>query len=139
MQHKNLPRPLRVLVVEDDPISARLTVRALDKWDAMKEIEVVETGDGVPEYYQRTGEVPDLVLLDWNLPGLHGRDVLHWIRRDGCPPDVPIVIVTSSSYDGDRDESSRLGANAYVVKGFDFNSFQEGLLGACQEMFANAG
>ena len=138
MQHKQLPRPLRVLVVEDDDISARLTKRALDMWDAPKEIQIVKSGDGVPMYYAETGEVPDLILLDWNLPGLHGREVLAWIRAEGRPTDVPIVIVTSSSYDGDREESSRLGANAYVVKGFDFNSFKEGLLGACQEMFAHA-
>jgi len=69
--------------------------------------------------------MPDLILLDLNLPGLDGREVLAEIKQHAEFKLVPVCILTSSAAEKDITQSYRLGANCYLVKPIDFKSFQD--------------
>lgn len=122
-----------VLLVEDNPDDELLTLRALKKRNVVNEVVVAHDGVEALEYLFGTGayaqrnpnEIPDLVLLDLNLPKVNGLDVLRAIRSNPTTRVIPVVVLTSSNEDRDIVESYRLGANSYVRKPVDFVEFVE--------------
>jgi CheY-like chemotaxis protein len=121
--------PVRVLLVEDNPGDADLTRETLEAGRLHLEIDVVVDGEQALDYLlQRppyAGKpMPDLVLLDLNLPRISGREVLEEIRRQPQLRKVPIVILTSSDAEQDIVRSYELGANCYVTKPVGFEAFQ---------------
>lgn len=115
-----------VLLVEDDPDRVMLTKRALSEAPAASTVEVVDNGEAAIERLDDEGApTPDLVLLDLKLPGVDGFDVLQHVDEDDQTPDVPIVVLTSSTETEDMLRSYRLGANGYVTKPVDFEEFRE--------------
>lgn len=113
-----------MLLVEDDPDRVVLTRRALDDTPLEAEVEVAETGEAALDRLQED-RVPDLVLLDLDLPGLDGFDVLERVAEDEAMPEVPIVVLTSSTETEHMVRSYDLGANGYVTKPVDFDAFRE--------------
>jgi two-component system response regulator len=116
--------PLRLLLVEDNPADVRLTAEALR--DSGSGVTLSVARDGVEALDMLTAShrtLPDLILLDLNLPRRDGRDVLRAIKADEALSHVPIVILTTSSADNDVRDSYRLGANAYVIKPVDLDRF----------------
>ena len=121
--------PVRVLLVEDNPGDADLTRETLEAGRLHLEIDVVVDGEQALDYLlQRppyAGKpMPDLVLLDLNLPRISGREVLEEIRRQPRLRKVPIVILTSSDAEQDIVRSYELGANCYVTKPVGFEACQ---------------
>lgn len=120
-----------ILLVEDNPDDVKLTLRALRKSNIKNEVVVAEDGVkaldylfGTGEYAGRnTGVMPQVVLLDLNMPRLGGIEVLQRIRSDERTKLLPVVVLTTSTEDADRVESYCLGANSYVRKPVDFNQF----------------
>jgi two-component system, response regulator len=120
-----------ILLVEDNPRDAELTIRALKKHNITNRLIVLE--DGVEaldfifcrgEYSQRQiNNHPKVVLLDLKLPKVNGLEVLRTMKTDPRTCAIPIVIVTSSRQDPDIETAYRYGANSYVVKPVDFSSF----------------
>lgn len=122
--------PVEILLVEDNPGDVRLTKEALRHSKVLNSIHIVGDGDSALEFLKRTGEFAeappvDLVLLDLNLPGLHGRDVLSEIRREPRLTHLPVVILTTSSAEIDILKSYKLHANCYITKPLDFDGFTE--------------
>jgi two-component system response regulator len=123
----------RILVVEDNSTDEALTLRALKKAGVANEVVVVRDGPEALEYLFATGryadrdanEVPQVVLLDLNLPKIGGIEVLKRIRSNEKTKLLPVVILTSSSEDKDLLAGYSLGANSYVVKPVDFTQFAE--------------
>lgn len=122
----------RMLLVEDNEDDIELTVRALKKNNLENEVVITRDGEQALEYLYRTGahatredDLPEVVLLDLNLPGQSGLDVLRKIRSDERTKTLPVVILTSSSEDKDIVESYKLGANSYVQKPINFSDFLE--------------
>ncbi len=120
----------KILLVEDNPDDAALTMRALKSHNIQN--EVVVAGDGVEalDYLLGTGgkpaaEPPAVVLLDLKLPKLNGLEVLQRIRADERTRLLPVVILTSSDEERDVIDGYRLGANSYVRKPVDFVAFTE--------------
>ncbi len=109
--------PIEVLLVEDDPNDVELTLRALQRAKLHNRVHVARDGAEAWEFLER--QVPDLILLDLNLPKLDGREVLDRIKRDERLRLVPVIIVTSSAAEEDVAKSYRLNANAYVMKPID--------------------
>ena len=101
----------RVLVVEDDTDTARV-VRAYLERDGF-EVEVAR--DGVAGLERALNERPDLVVLDWMLPGLDGLSFLRALRRDGA---LPVIMLTARTEEGDRIAGLEAGADDYVAKPF---------------------
>ncbi len=120
-----------ILLIEDNPDDVKLTLRALKKSNILNEVVVASDGVRALDYLFGTGEhsgrdatvLPQVALLDLNMPKLNGLEVLQRIRSDERTKLLPVVILTTSSEDKDRIESYNLGANSYVRKPVDFNEF----------------
>lgn len=120
-----------ILLVEDNPDDALLTMRALKQGHLGN--EVVHARDGVealdylfgtgPYEGRRTEDLPVVMLLDLKLPRLDGLDVLRSVRADERTRLLPVVILTSSREEQDLLAGYRLGANSYVVKPVEFGGF----------------
>jgi two-component system response regulator len=119
-----------ILVVEDDANDEFLTLRTLRKLRLANEVTVVRDGAEAIDflfsrgaYAGRTGPTPRLMLLDLKLPKLGGLDVLRQVRADSRFKELPVVVFTSSSEDPDIEAAYRYGANSYVTKPVDHESF----------------
>ena len=120
-----------ILLVEDNPSDEALTLRALQKSGILNEVAVVRDGPAALDFLFCRGayasrdpaQVPQLVLLDLNLPKLSGLDVLKQLRTDERTRRLPVVILTSSKEDKDLLAGYELGANSYVVKPVNFDQF----------------
>lgn len=111
--------PTTILLVEDNPLDARATIRAARKLELADRVEVVTDGQAALDRLRAShaeGDPFGLVLLDLNLPGKDGHDVLREIRADADLGVTPVVILTSSVERVDVDGAYRTGANAYVSK-----------------------
>lgn len=121
-------KQVEVLLIEDDLGDVELTQEALEKSKLIINLNVVNSGDEALTYLRQEEEYsdavrPNLILLDLNLPGLNGREVLAEIKRDKSIPYIPIVVLTTSDSDKDILESYQLGANCYVTKPLGLNEF----------------
>ena len=122
-----------ILLVEDNPDDEALTLRALRKNNMLNEVVVARDGVEALDYLYGTGahagrdssQLPQVVLLDLNLPRLGGLEVLRRIRSEPTTQVLPVVVLTSSKEERDLVESYRLGANSYVHKPVDFVEFVE--------------
>jgi DNA-binding response OmpR family regulator len=122
-----------ILLVEDNPNDARLTMRALEKSNLVNEIVLVRDGIEALSYLFGTGVyegrdtsvMPVLVLLDLKLPKVDGFEVLKRIRSEELTRCLPVVILTSSKEERDIIESYSLGVNSYVCKPVDFGEFMD--------------
>lgn len=125
--------PVEILLVEDDPNDAELTLRALRKNNVSNRIHVVRDGAEALEFIFGKGayngrnlkEGPRVILLDLKLPKVDGLEVLRQIKNDQQTRKVPVVILTSSKEERDIVEGYRLGVNSYIVKPVDFAQFTE--------------
>ncbi len=116
-----------VLLVEDNPDHALLTKLAIGRLDEVREVRVVDDGLKALELL-RHGVRPDLILLDLKLPGLDGFDVLEALRADASLRGIPVVVLSTSSADGDRSRVADLGAVGYLDKPVDVDALRR-LLG----------
>lgn len=122
------PRPIEVLLVEDDPGDVLMTREAFADYKIANNLTVVTNGEDAIAYMRKEGQfagaaTPDLVLLDLNLPRRNGREVLEEIKGDPDLRRVPVVILTTSEADEDVAAAYDLHANAYVRKPVDFEQF----------------
>ncbi|MBE3116690.1 response regulator [Candidatus Bathyarchaeota archaeon] len=130
MSKKNVGVPVDILLVEDNPGDVRLTKEALIDAKVLNEIYVVKDGVEAMEFLRKEGSfahvpVPDLILLDLNLPRKDGREVLAEIKTDPKLKRIPVVILTTSQAEEDILKSYDLHANCYVTKPVDLNRFVE--------------
>jgi two-component system, response regulator len=117
-----------ILLVEDSPDDEVLTIRALKKNKLLNEVFVAHDGAEALAFLfgdaaGGAGRLPELVLLDLNLPKINGLEVLRRIRAEERTRMLPVVILTTSDEDRDRVESYQLGANSYIRKPVDFEQF----------------
>lgn len=121
---EELPIKRLILVVEDNSDHARLIERALSKRGLQRQIVVMPDGEQAMQFLHRQGAYsdaprPDLILLDLNLPGKTGIDMLGEIKRDADLKRIPIIILTLSRSESDILRSYELQGNCYVVKSTD--------------------
>jgi two-component system response regulator len=122
-----------ILLVEDNSSDEELTLLALRKCNILNKVVVARDGSEALEYLfgrgayagRDTNDVPQVVLLDLNLPKISGVEVLRAIRADEGTKLLPVVILTSSKEDRDLAEGYASGANSYIVKPVDFVQFAE--------------
>jgi len=118
---------LSILLVEDNPRDAELTLRAFRKNNLANNILVARDGVEALEivFGRASAERPRVILLDLKLPKLDGLEVLRKLKSDERTRAIPVVVVTSSNQDPDIRTAYDLGANSYVVKPVDFESFMK--------------
>jgi two-component system response regulator len=122
-----------ILLVEDNPDDRDLALLAFEQSKIANEIVVAEDGVEALDYLFGSGafegrdttEMPQVVLLDLNLPKLDGLEVLKCVRSDARTRRLPVVILTSSDEERDLIESYDRGANSYILKPVDFTQFIE--------------
>lgn len=132
MDHSDV---IDILLVEDNPRDAELTIRAIRKRNIVNPFHTVEDGAAALDFIFCRGayaerdfsKPPKVILLDLKLPKLNGLEVLRAIKSDEQTRAIPVVVVTSSREDPDIKTAYALGANSYVVKPVDFDAFVEAM------------
>lgn len=127
----DLSQAIEILLVEDTPADAELTMRALRRSCLVNQLVWVRDGAEALDFLYASGnyasrdraQVPRVVLLDLRLPKLSGVEVLRRIKSDDNLKDVPVVVLTSSEEEVDIDECYRLGVNSYITKPVSFDDF----------------
>jgi CheY-like chemotaxis protein len=119
-----------ILLIEDNVDHAFLIRRGLGEGTPIKSLRVVTRGEEAIEYLEGTGRysnreefpLPAVVLLDLNLPGISGFDVLRWIRQQPGLKTLRVVVMTCSELDQDANLACILGADSFITKPVDFAS-----------------
>jgi CheY-like chemotaxis protein len=114
----------RIVLVEDSVPDALLIKEALQYHDLAYTLQHHTNGEDAAKAIAATIEAPDLFLLDLNVPRVHGLELLRIIRALPLVAHVPVAIITSSRTAGDRAESEKLGADAYIVKPNSYSDFK---------------
>ncbi len=119
---------IQILVVEDNPGDVRLLKRAMKGFPIPFALNVVENGEQALAFLNREqafAEAPmvQLVLLDWNLPRLHGRDVLAAIKSAPALKHIPVVILTSSDAPADISDAYARFSNCYITKPLELKEY----------------
>ncbi len=128
----DLGRPVQVLLVEDNPGDVNLTRIAMRDLRIANELHVVGDGESALAFLRQAGPYgdaprPSLVLLDLNLPGMRGEQVLATMKEDPALRRIPVIVLTTSSDEADVLRSYDLHANSFVTKPLDFDEFMQAL------------
>ena len=116
--------PRHILLVEDNPADVRLMREALHGGPVAKVLHIAANGDEAEAFLSSEASPwPDLILLDLNLPGRHGCELLDWIRQHPRLGQVPVIIFSSSEADEDVRRAYASAANCYVTKPGDLDRF----------------
>jgi two-component system, response regulator len=123
--------PVEILIVEDNPDDAELTIRALRKYNLGNDLFIAENGEIALDFIFCRGEFKSrnpakllkVIFLDLKLPKIDGLEVLRQIKSNPKTKKLPVVILTSSKEDPDISSAYELGANSYVVKPVNFSAF----------------
>jgi len=112
----NTPDELRICLIDDDPDHVLIITRAIRELGEQATVHAASDGDEAMEWLRSTEVLPDLILLDINMPGLSGFDVLEAIKADARLKAVPVVMLTSSDASADVSRAYELGASGYISK-----------------------
>ncbi len=132
MNHPNsVPNSVEILLVEDNPADAELTIHALKKHNLANQLAIVGDGEEALDFLFARGSFSDrpvensprVILLDLQLPKIDGLEVLRTLKSDPRTRVLPVVMLTSSNEERDIIESYHLGENSYIVKPVDFDRF----------------
>lgn len=124
---------VEILLVEDNPRDAQLTLREFEKAKITNPVHVVRDGGEALDFIFATGPYarrrsacrPRIILLDLDLPKKSGIEVLKQIKANETTRDIPVIVLTASNRDRDINECRRLGAHRYIVKPVGFQNFSE--------------
>jgi len=124
---------VEILLVEDNPSDAEMTLRALRRNHLANNVHWVKDGAEALDFMFCTGAyaardpagTPRLVMLDIKMPKVDGIEVLRRLKQDAHTRTVPVVVMTSSNEEQDVVESYRLGVNSYIVKPVQFDAFHD--------------
>ena len=117
------PEAVDILLVEDNPNDAELTMRALKRANVDARLITARDGAEALEFLISDRPKPKVIFLDLKLPKVDGIEVLRQVRSDDRTRAIPVVVLTSSQEERDITECYKLGANSYVVKPVEFDKF----------------
>ena len=137
-------RPFDILLVEDNPADVEITLEAFRRSKSTNHIHVCRDGEEALDYLLKRGRYarsdhprrPDLILLDLNLPGTSGAEVLRVVKQSEELRDIPVVMLTTSDRDEDIGRCYRYGANSYLTKPVQFDECIN-LVGDIQKYWLN--
>jgi CheY-like chemotaxis protein len=115
---------IEILLVEDNPADVRLTVEVFKQAKLANVLHVAEDGETALAMLRDPARPrPDLILLDLNLPGIDGREVLQEIKSDPALLSIPVCVLTTSRAEHDIHHAYQRHSNCYIVKPVDLNQF----------------
>lgn len=128
MDTQTPPRPIHILMVEDDPADIRLTREALKNKKVLTTMDTVPDGVEAMAYLRREGsyadmQLPDLIFLDLNMPRMDGREVLSELQKDPKLRRIPVIVLTTSEGEEDILCAYEMNANCYITKPVDWKQF----------------
>ena len=115
---------LSILLIEDDPDDVELLKEALKNAGIIYEIKILEEGNSVLPYLEMCKIFPDVIVLDLNIPKLHGREVLQLLKKSDRFRNIPVVVMTTASSQREKETCLLAGADQFLTKpsivaGFD--------------------
>ncbi len=121
-------RPINILLVEDNEGDIVLTLEALTEGKIANNVTVVKNGWEAIQYLEKNGQyfnviLPDIILLDVNLPKMNGHEVLNSIKKNNEIKHIPVIILTTSSSEKDILEAYKNHANCFITKPVDADDF----------------
>jgi DNA-binding response OmpR family regulator len=108
-------RALKTILLADDEANLRILVRTTLDDDKYR---IIEATDGTTALELARQQLPDLLILDWMMPGLNGMDVAQVLREDPVTAHIPIIMLSARSQETDKERSRAVGTSAYLVKPF---------------------
>lgn len=122
---------IEILLIEDNPHDAELTIRSLKKKNLANKIFHLPDGAAALDFLFATGEfenrnqnnLPKVILLDLNMPKVSGHEVLQTLKKNDLTKMIPVVVLTSSKEDPEIEKCYALGANSYIIKPVGFDNF----------------
>ena len=116
--------PIKILLIEDDPDDVELLQDSLNDENVVYEMNVINDGELVLDYLHKNTTVPDIIVLDLNLPRVHGKEILKKIKITPPYENIPLLILTTSSAKEDIEFSYKHGANKFLNKPTTIESFK---------------
>ena len=128
MNSQTVERPIEILIVDDNPGDVRLTAEALKDSKVQNRLHTAQDGMEAIAFLRRKGEyadapLPDLILLDLNMPRMNGSQLLAKVKEDSELKHIPVVILTGSREIDDIIKANNLRADSYVTKPIDLEEF----------------
>lgn len=127
-------RPLNILIVDDDEDDLFFAQRALEKTNLPSDVKTVRDGAQMMDYLCGRGDyrgddgyMPDIILLDLNMPKKNGKEALAELRADPRLKHIPVILFTTSSNEQDIITGYQLGANSYIRKPVSFDAMVEAM------------
>ena len=120
-----------ILLVEDDPGDQKLIKVSMNALEIKKELHIVSNSEEALDFlyrrgrYEESAPMPDLIILDLNMPGMGGKELLKRLKQDEKLKRIPVIILTTSDFDRDILESYNLQASGYVKKPVDIVGLKE--------------
>ena len=119
-------KPIDILLVEDNDGDIMLTMEAFEEWKSANKITVAKDGQAAIDFFNNDNKhtiLPDLVLLDINLPKVNGHEVLKFIKGEKKLKHIPVIMLTTSSSAADINLAYNNQANCYITKPNELDSF----------------
>ncbi len=125
----------RILIVEDDPDHAELIIEGLNVEDIKKKVILMKDGQEVIDYFQESvvkweGKIQSiisLIILDLNIPKVHGMEVLKFLKNNSMYSSIPVIIFSTSSDHKTIEKAYENGVNGYITKPIYYEDFVEKL------------
>ncbi|HEY9183739.1 MAG TPA: response regulator [Salegentibacter sp.] len=132
---------IHILLVEDNEGDILLTTEALEEGGMMSKLSVARDGQEALDFLNKKGEfrnseLPDLILLDINLPRKNGHEVLKYVKTHPVFRSIPVIMLTTSSSQKDIDESYKNYANCYITKPIELSDFIDAI-GQIEDFWIN--
>jgi len=106
---------MKILCVDDSPTMRRIVINSLKR---IGYAEIIEAGNGLEAIDMLKAEGADFIITDWNMPEMNGLDFVKVVRDTDAWKQIPILMVTTRSVQGDVIEAMKAGVNSYIVKPF---------------------
>jgi DNA-binding response OmpR family regulator len=120
-----MAEPLRIFLIEDDMDDIELLQESLKDNNISYTMNVVREGDKVSSYLRECTVLPHVIVMDFNLPKVHGKDILKTIKSFDGFKEIPLLVLTTSTAKEDIDYSYKMGANKYLTKPSSIKGFNE--------------
>jgi DNA-binding response OmpR family regulator len=118
-------KSLKILLIEDDLDDIELLKDAFNSNKVDTTLKVITTGDLVAPYLDEPDFIPEIVILDFNLPRVHGKEILFHLRKHNNFEKIPVVVFSTSSAQEDIDYAKQNGASAFITKPISIEGFNQ--------------
>jgi DNA-binding response OmpR family regulator len=111
-----MPQGIRIFLIEDDADDIELLEVSLKDNNVEYNMEVIMEGDKVENYLQNCKKLPNIIVMDFNLPRVHGREIIKQIKSNEDFKKIPLIVLTTSTAKEDIEYSYRMGADSFITK-----------------------